>query len=179
MIKPYLIIDIETLGTNLNAPVICVAMLNHKGESKQLSFSISKQLQLGAQMDDATLKWWLEQPAATWLDEYKHTTATKLLAWIKMHYPEGGDVWTRGNDFDIPILGNFLERCGGYNANRGWEPWPYWALHNVRTAEILTGKNPNAKKLHDPLEDCIDCIYIIEEFYRILDERSAAKAVPA
>ncbi len=179
MIKPYFIIDIETLGTSLNAPIFAVAMLNHRGEGTKLQFSVQKQIELGAVLDDKTLEMWLKQPPTTWLDEYKCTTATKLLAFMRMYYPEGADVWTRGNDFDIPIIGNFLERCGGYNNNRGWAPWPYWALHNIRTAEQVTGKNPNAQKSHDPMQDCLDCIFIIEEFYRILDERSAAKAVPA
>lgn len=176
MSKPYLIIDIETLGTGMQAPVFAFAALNHLGESVRLKFSVSEQLKNGAELSDDALTFWLNQAPACWLSEYRATTAYSVISELARLY-KGGGAWTRGNDFDIPILGNFLRRMSHDTcSDRGWHPWEYPDLHNIRTAELLTGKNPFAKKAHDPLQDCVDCIWIIENFYAVIDQEQQAKA---
>ncbi len=166
MKTPWLIIDIETLGETYNSAIFAVAMLNSDGEQYKFKLDILPQIKAGADVTQEAFEFWLHQPAAHWYEDYQLISPTKLKKFIHLIYNDG-EVWCKGKDFDIPNIGNLLVRNGGERASKGWEPWDYWDLHCVRDAQMITGKNPDARRSHDPIEDCKDCVWVIEEHHRV------------
>lgn len=168
MTKPWMIIDIETLGTGLQAPIMAVAVVTSTGKTLARRLNIMQQIDKGAECTQDAIEFWLDQQPAKWL-KYKYLTSPVFLQREINTMALGCDVWTRGNDFDIPILGNYFRRLG-VASDRGWHAWAYQDLHNIRTAEMMTGPNPEARHSHDPIEDCMDDSWIIERYYQIVEQ---------
>jgi len=162
----YMIIDIETFGLGQHAPIIAVAALRSDDRIITAKLDLDMQFKHGAQPTHACCEWWMRQPACEWLDCYGLTSPEMLLWLINDMYQKDIDVWTRG-DFDIPTLGNLFCRFG-LTPDRDWHPWHYSKLHNIRTAQMITGANDDALHMHDPLQDCTDDQAIIEKYYSLL-----------
>lgn len=163
--KPYLILDIETLGLSYQAPIFAIALLDHRGYHQVAQLNIDPQIARGAIPSHDCMYFWLQQEDNGWLDAYPMMTPESLLQTIENCYQSKSDVWVRGN-FDIGCLGAFFHRFG-LGPDRDWHPWHYRKLHNIRTAELLTGPNKQALKTHDPLQDCTDDKWIVDKFYDI------------
>ena len=166
MIENYMIIDIETFGLGQQAPIVAVGVLTSDDCTITAKLDLDIQFRKGAEPTHACCEWWMRQPPCEWLDAYGPTSPEMLLWLIHDKYIQGADVWTRG-DFDIPCLGNLFRRFG-LATDRDWHPWHYSKLHNIRTAQMIAGKNEQALRMHDPLQDCTDDQAIIERYYDLI-----------
>jgi len=162
----YMILDIETFGLGLHAPIVAVAALCSNGKTLTAGLDLNAQFSKGAEPTHSCCDFWMRQPACEWLDCYTLTNPKMLLWLIRDAYEEDADVWTRG-DLDIPTLGNFFRRFD-LAPDRDWHPWDYSKLHNIRTAQMMTGPNDHALHMHDPLQDCTDDQAIVDAYYNLL-----------
>jgi exodeoxyribonuclease VIII len=111
----HIMLDIETLGTSTNAPVIsigAVAFYPHDlsiGQAKQWNINdIEHQIKLGRAFDFATIKWWLNQSKEaidkTFNSKNAITTKEALNGLSQFCLTDdGGNVWGANN---VYIWGN-------------------------------------------------------------------------
>lgn len=173
-----IMIDLETLGTFMNAPVVTIGacyfdpMTGEIGETFYDRIDIADAMQSGSP-DPETIRWWLKQdPAAQGELAKRGRSAPDVLNTLKAFYRKGQDakVWGNGPTFDITML--------DYQYNRVLKeksPWPFWNVRDVRTVVHLAEglvKRPAAftkdKVAHNALDDCIFQVAYVSKMWRAL-----------
>ena len=154
-------IDLETLGTNPDCPVISIGATFFDIEKKVLGptfylpLDIQSQLDAGRKVDADTIKWWLGQSnAAKHVFKEKAQDPKKVLEllsqFVKQH-PKSY-VWGNGSTFDITILESLYATYGlDY-------PWSHFNIMDLRTFKrfIARGKKVmNHGVSHNALDDAI------------------------
>ena len=162
----YIIIDIETLSTRVNAAVFAVAAINHADIGFNHLVDLTDQ---EGRRDDDCIIWWLKT-GAPWLAEAKDSdwlppqqVEAALLSLY--HETDPDHIWVRGPDFDIPRLAYL------FGKEHDALPWPFNSVRDVRTAEMVVGTIPKNEHKHDPLEDCKHAQKIVDAFYEIVEEK--------
>lgn len=121
----HLMIDLETMGANPNAPIVAIGAVlfnpstGELGQQFYTAVQISSELKSGAQPDGETIAWWLKQSsearAAITSDEAKpiHEALDALTRFVARHceQPKYLMVWGNGAAFDNVILRQAYERC--------------------------------------------------------------------
>lgn len=188
--KKNLMLDIETLGTFMNAPVVTIGacffdpMTGEIGDKFYRKIDMVDAIRHGSANGD-TLKWWFTQGA----DAQKELTSGKellseALKALSAFYNTGhvAAVWANGPSFDITILDYAYHKCLGKTA-----PWPFWNVRDVRTvvqlAEGLVKKPAAFTKggvAHNALDDCIFQVGYVSKMWQALRGKvPAASAKPA
>lgn len=169
-------IDLETLGTNMNAPIISIGAVFFNPETGHTdprcflqNISIQSVLSLGFTPDE-TIEWWLMQDKevikATLANAIHFEIALMLFnEWLtKKCEKENLIVWGNGAKFDLGILTNAFKK-GDYRTL----PWEHWNERCVRTiAAQFPAIKDEAKAnfigtKHNPVDDCLHQIkYLVK-----------------
>lgn len=165
-------IDIETLGTNVDSSILSIGAIKFKrnGDILDTFFITIKRsscLELGLIEYKDTLDWWMNIDEGVrkviFKEEYDIKEAlTKLSEWLGYN----SIMWANGPSFDISILENCYKRC------KMNIPWRFWNVRDVRTvADIGKVDLKNMEKAeHHPLSDCKRQISIVCKGLRYLGQ---------
>ncbi|ENA6610711.1 3'-5' exoribonuclease [Escherichia coli] len=132
----HLMIDLETMGKNPDAPIISIGAIFFDPQTGDMGPEFSKTIDLetaGGVIDRDTIKWWLKQSreaqSAIMTDEIPLDDA--LLQLREFIDENSGEffvhVWGNGANFDNTILRRSYERQGSPC------PWRYYNDRDVRT----------------------------------------------
>lgn len=188
--KKNMMIDLETLGTFMNAPVVTIGacffdpMTGEIGDKFYRKIDMVDSMRFGSASGD-TLRWWLKQdPAAQAELANGNDALSAVLIDLGLFYNTGHDaaVWGNGPTFDITILDYAYHKCLGKTA-----PWAFWNVRDVRTvvqlAEGLVKKPAAFTKggvAHNALDDCIFQVGYVSKMWQALrGKNQAASAKPA
>ncbi|EFE6918470.1 exonuclease [Escherichia coli] len=135
----HLMIDLETMGTNTNAPIVVIGAVFFDPQTGEIGpvfyivISLTDAMNTGAVPDGGTIKWWLKQSsearAAILTDQVKLRDALSRFREFINEYSDEKfvQVWGNGATFDNAILRTSYERldipC----------PWRYCNDRDVRT----------------------------------------------
>jgi DNA polymerase III epsilon subunit-like protein len=165
-------IDLETLGTNPDSPIVSIGAVffdlanRSLGPTFYMALDVSEQIKRGRKPSGDTIKWWMSQSdAAKKVFHEKAQPAAAVLPtfqkWLRQFdLKKGPYVWGNGSTFDLSMLEDIF-RC--YDLP---EPWGYNKAMDVRTYKrFLAGgaQIPNAGTAHNALDDAIaQAQYIID-----------------
>ncbi|EAC2053837.1 TPA: 3'-5' exoribonuclease [Escherichia coli] len=136
----HLMIDLETMGTNTNAPIVVIGAVFFDPQTGEIGpvfyivINLTDAMNTGAVPDGGTIKWWLKQSsearAAILTDQVKLKDA---LSRFREFINECSDekfvqVWGNGATFDNAILRTSYERLD--------IPCP-WSYHNDRDVRTI------------------------------------------
>lgn len=169
-----LMIDLETLGTNPDCPVISIGAVFFDVDSKQLgptfymALDVDEQIKRGRKVTGSTLKWWMGQADAA--KRVFHEQAkpvpqvlTTLAQWFKNNNSKT-HVWGNGATFDISILENMFEMYGIEI------PWSFSKIMDLRTFKRFQAKGARViipGTAHNALDDAVgQAKYILEHLQR-------------
>ncbi|EOT7643787.1 3'-5' exoribonuclease, partial [Escherichia coli] len=135
----HLMIDLETMGTNTNAPIVVIGAVFFDPQTGEIGpvfyivVSLTDAMNTGAVPDGGTIEWWLKQSsearAAILTDQVKLRDALSRFREFINEYSDEKfvQVWGNGATFDNAILRTSYERldipC----------PWRYHNDRDVRT----------------------------------------------
>ncbi|HBH4371388.1 TPA: 3'-5' exoribonuclease, partial [Escherichia coli] len=135
----HLMIDLETMGTNTNAPIVVIGAVFFDPQTGEIGpvfyivISLTDAMNTGAVPDGGTIEWWLKQSsearAAILTDQVKLKDALSRFREFINEYSDEKlvQVWGNGATFDNAILRTSYEHldipC----------PWRYYNDRDVRT----------------------------------------------
>lgn len=176
--RENIMLDIETLGTFMNAPVVTIGacyfdpMTGEIGEQFYERIDIASAMEFG-KADPETLRWWLKQDSAAQAELAKPgRPAAEVLNALATFYRQSNDgkVWGNGPTFDVTMMDYQYNRVLKQKA-----PWPFWNVRDVRTVvQLAEGlvKKPAAftkdKVAHNALDDCIFQVGYVSKMWRAL-----------
>ncbi|UUV43184.1 exonuclease [Rhodobacter phage RcCWillis] len=140
----HLMIDLETLGTAANAPVIAIGAVFFDpntgilGEQFDEAIDVADAMRYGVMSGD-TFKWWLGQSDAARQKVIRGRSKSEYAFDAFWHFvaKHGDNVqpWGNGSSFDIAILDYAFPRVLNKPA-----PWKFWNVRDCRTVkEMATG----------------------------------------
>ena len=157
----HLMIDLETLGTAVNAPIVAIGAVffdpatGAQGATFDAAIDVADAMRYG-RADGNTIKWWLQQG-----DKAREKVARgksqsqKVFEAFYTFCAKSGDakVWGNGSSFDISLLEYAFPRIIEKPA-----PWKFWNVRDCRTIKDLAeGVVPYNGKLagvaHTALDD--------------------------
>lgn len=161
--KNTLMIDLETTGKR---PGCCILTIGAAGIDKnglEVNFYSKihhdKSKDEGFDDDPETLAWWRKQDTATLKEAFSGTTegpqdvVSEFVDFVNKNFDTSADdftVWSKGSDFDFPILKAYLD---AYDLET---PWPFWCQRDYRTLQavfpFIKKAESNVEK-HNALED--------------------------
>ncbi|EEZ4274776.1 exonuclease [Escherichia coli] len=136
----HLMIDLETMGTNANAPIVVIGAVFFDPQTGEIGpvfyivISLTDAMNTGAVPDGGTIEWWLKQSsearAAILTDQVKLKDALSRFREFINEYSDEKfvQVWGNGATFDNAILRRSYERQG--------IPCP-WRYHNDRDVRTI------------------------------------------
>lgn len=168
----YVMIDIETIGTQPEAVVLSIgAVCFNKGgifAKKQWILNLDVQKKAGRTEDQDTLSWWKEQSREArnvfelcekegihpfdWVEDFNEfllEACTKVNEKFKDIKPVGN-----GANFDITIIEHLICMFGG-KAFIPWKFWNVWCFRTLNHVFKLKDKLPRQGVHHDALDDAI------------------------
>ena len=155
-------IDLETLGTDPETPVISLGAVFFDVTTKQIgatfymALDVTEQIRRGRKPTGDTIKWWMEQSdAAKRVFHEQAKPADEVLTifanWYRANNPKAF-VWGNGSTFDISILNHMYK---DYDLKL---PWQFNKVMDLRTFKRFQGKNEQVKKsgvAHNALDDAL------------------------
>lgn len=157
-----LMIDLETLGTESDCPVISIgACVFDKTEIKDtfyITLNVEDQIDAGRRPSGATIKWWMQQDQAAQKVFKEDAIDTKIglqmfIDFIKSQVTVSKvKPWGNGSNFDISIIENLLKM---YNLE---VPWNFYNVRDLRTfkEDVYDGKLTIREGTHhNALDDAI------------------------
>lgn len=159
--RTHATIDIETFGTNANAPIVSLGAVafNADGiiENSELYLVIdhTDALEHGAVINPETVKWWKaqsEDARAVLSRDIERISTSNALHRLQRYLNELGEdvcVWGNGSDFDNAIL-NYM-----FNAFGMKTPWKFWNNRCFRTMKSIYPKIELERQgtYHNALDD--------------------------
>ena len=132
----HIMIDLETMGTRPDAPIVSIGAVAFNGAGIANDFYRNVDLKTsvagGGVIDPDTLMWWLRQdnPAREALTDAAGIALTYALHDLAMWFPNNlSGVWGNGASFDNVILSESFIREGVE------QPWPFWKDKCYRTVK--------------------------------------------
>lgn len=156
-----IMIDLETLGTSANAPIIAIGACAFTTEGK---FEITDTFYMPCYPDFAletpdvpTLAWWMSQTTKCPLDvnSYPMNTALTFFGGWLSRYPTTLELWANSPSFDLVLLTEHYRK-------RSWStgvPFNFRQFRDVRTLKKLveelglTAVRPDPQERHHALSD--------------------------
>lgn len=172
----HVMIDIETMGTNPNAPIASIGAVffNPKtgelGEQFYCRVDFENDMLNGAMPDGGTIKWWLRQPSEARAELIRDDATpiwgavSDLSDWLTDNAEslKTLKVWANSPSFDCTILKSAFERIGIDI------PWNYWNERDVRTIKevslAVTGFSRGIENIgvkHNALDDAISQVALV------------------
>ncbi|TPN04478.1 3'-5' exonuclease [Mesorhizobium sp. B2-1-2] len=137
----HCMIDLETLGTAPNAPVVAIGAVYFDpdtgtlGDTFDMAIDVEDAIKYGS-VSGSTLKWWLGQSDAARQKVVRGTAPAPRVfeAFHGFCLKHGSDIrpWGNGSSFDITILEYAFDRILERPA-----PWKFWAVRDCRTIKEL------------------------------------------
>lgn len=157
-----LMIDLETLGTDPETPVISLGAVffdpttKKIGNSFYMALDVTEQIARGRKPTGETLKWWFSQSdAAKKVFHEKARPASEVLTlfaqWFKATNPKAF-VWGNGSTFDISIMEHMFK---DYKIEK---PWNHTKVMDLRTFKRFKAGGEQIKKsgvAHNALDDAV------------------------
>lgn len=152
--KTHVMVDVETMGTDVNSVILQVSFEVFNFFSKEDGFATSmypclfKQVKSGRSIESGTVAWWIEKNPELLTVLIKKSTNPSYFFEVEdigeifsSFNDKGYIMWARSPEFDIQMLENLT----GVKYN-------YRNKMDVRTIEKLFGGRPKAA--HDAELDC-------------------------
>ena len=177
-----LMIDLETLGTNSDAPIIsigaCFFDINSGeiGEKFDIDIEWSSAMAFGTPSAQ-TIQWWMQQETEARLKAISgKIDLPSAIEYFTKFFEENGDkntiVWGNGSTFDIVILENAY-RAVGYEP-----PWKFWNVNDVRTIRRFSHIDMKKKSfpgiehvaLHDAIHQAEYVAYALQQGLKVQPE---------
>lgn len=176
----HLMIDLETLGTNSEAPVLSIGAAFFNPSTSEVLATFHQKIEFesaceGRELSPSTVKWWLEQEKeaqdALFEDDPIRASLAleKFVQWIDEH-SERDQVkpWGNGATFDISIIESLLHQ---YSLSI---PWKFYNVRDVRT--IVDCAKPLVQRdsikfegvKHDALADALHQAKYVSEMWQAL-----------
>lgn len=181
----HLMIDLETLGTKYNAPVIAIGAIFFEPATGALggkfygAIDLAEACRYGVPSGD-TIRWWMQQSddARAGVIKGKHPSKfvfERFRDFCKKNCdPKSLKPWGNGATFDISILDFAFPRVLGEAP-----PWEFWNVRDCRTIRALAGSRINVGAVkgvaHNALDDSIHQAKWVSEAWQVLN----GKALPA
>ena len=161
--RNILMIDLETTGTLPGCRVLSIGAFGFDKNGNQVQYykrlRVADQSVNGMKDEESTMSWWKKQPKKIYDEAWSGDEDTNLsIAEFKAFFyknfsiarGENFTVWSKGSDFDFPIL-RHLFMVYGYKL-----PWEFWMQRDYRTLstthrEIVFEERNEGK--HSALED--------------------------
>lgn len=131
----HIMIDLETMGTRPNAPIIAIGAVTFNsagiGDTFYTNVSLKSCVDSGAVIDPDTVMWWMRQSDAARraLDEGGSDLDVALRD-LSSFFPKSVyGVWGNGATFDNVLLREAYTRAGVQC------PWPFWLDKCYRTVK--------------------------------------------
>lgn len=185
MLYTDLMIDIETMGVNILAPVVSIGAVWFNPATGAIAednnfyqrIALGPALE-GRNLDGPTLAWWLRQDDEARLELTKPgKRVEKVLAALQDYVGSGNatgtvredfGVWGSGACFDITLIETLFQQK---NMN---VPWKFWQVRDVRTVVAMAGAigldKPELKDgtAHNALDDAIHQAKYVSEMWQTL-----------
>ncbi len=181
-----LMIDLETMGTRVNAPVVAIGACffdletGKIGRTFEAALDLSLALKYG-RLDGDTLKWWLDQgdEARRKISRGRTDPLKGFAAFCDFAASGGEDIrpWGNGASFDISMIEVSIARTIERAA-----PWKFWNVRDCRTlkhmAEVMGLKYPGERKgvHHSALDDAVFQAEWVSYYWQRITGKSAAAA---
>lgn len=177
-------IDLETLGTEADCPVIAIGAVFFDADGVRDEFyevlNVEEQIDAGRKASGSTIKWWMGQSDAAkkvFKDGARdtHDGISRFLEFCKRYPVKELKPWGNGSNFDITIIEHLIKDCEEAS------PWIFWNIRDLRTfkedLEIFTGKTKVEKKgvNHNALDDARSQAQFVIEGWKVMNQ--AAKAL--
>ena len=161
---PDVMIDLETMGTRHNAPIIALGAVAFNlatlevGEKFYANITLTSSVALGSVMDPSTVMWWMQQSedarkAVTRKGRPAPEVLTDFADWLTANVVALKDrkVWACGTDFNCVILAEHYLKAGREM------PWAYHAKRDYRTVRELWKSVPEDTRIgaHNALDDAV------------------------
>lgn len=152
----HIMVDLETMGTRANAPIIALGAVKFDALSILDTFyavvSLTDVVSTGAVIDPSTVMWWMKQSeeARSAFDRPGKDLSVVLADFTKWVDPSIDGVWGNGASFDNTILAESYARIGAK------APWPFWKDRCYRTVKGMFPGIPldtRAGTHHNALDD--------------------------
>ncbi|MGA1831611.1 3'-5' exonuclease [Rhizobium wenxiniae] len=178
-----LMIDLETLGNKVNAPIFAIGAVYFNPETGELGETFEGAIDLEDAMrygkpDGSTIKWWLGQgdSARQKAIRGRHTSVQVFEAFYSFCGKHGSNVcpWGNGATFDISMLeysfGRILDKTA---------PWKFWNIQDCRTIKRVAGGIVNYDgqlegTAHTALDDAIHQAKYVSCYWQGLRGKKAA-----
>lgn len=179
-----IMIDLETLGTNVDAPIISIGAQAFDIETQELGSTFYVACDIKDQIDSkirfadaSTLKWWMGQSGAAKTVFKEGAVPTKeslqaLADWIlklaksKAKSTRKVHVWGNGSSFDITLMETIFKAYGVTC------PWMYYKVMDLRTFKrfIANGESVVVEEgvKHNALDDATaQALYVLDHLSRV------------
>lgn len=157
----HLMIDLETLSLQPNAVVFQagVVVFDETGNMStkiRYDLDILPQIMIGRHFDPETQKWWMEQPASSWVARNRFSVNQFIFETNRMI--EEFDirfVWANSPSFDCVILRSLAKE---FAVDLKWDFRSEMDVRTLKSMNGILGLPPEEKRetTHDSLKDCID-----------------------
>lgn len=184
----HLMIDLETMGTLVNAPVLAIGAVMFDPNTGELgdrfygAVDIADACRYGRPGGD-TIRWWMGQgdearKAAVAGTKSAETVFGEFRAFLAK---QRGDIcpWGNGASFDISILEYAFLKVTGEAA-----PWKFWNVRDCRTIKEIANKagwsfdGPRAGTHHQALDDAIHQAQWVSHYWQKLTGQTAPDGAP-
>lgn len=173
-----LMIDIETSGNKPGCKVLSLGAFGFDKDGNQVEFyrrfDTKSQVAQGLEDDVGTMMWWNKQGKEAFEEAFGGDTdpiqgIADFKQWVMQNFKTGKfdkfKVWSRGIDFDFPILNRFFAAFG-FNGC----PWQFWQQYDYRTVAnlfpVIKSAEGNVLK-HSALEDAKAQMRGLRAFYSL------------
>ena len=160
-----IMVDLETMGTRPNAPIIAIGAVEFFPESMKLGkefyrvVDLESCLNIGMEIDASTILWWMQQDdAARAQFERKGDILPAVLLAFSALVDHETRIWGNGAAFDNVILANAY-RCCDLEL-----PWRFWNDRCYRTIKALSSVPMKRQGTHhNALDDARDqAVHLME-----------------
>jgi hypothetical protein len=193
----HLMVDIETLSTEISAKVLQIAAVEFSadeiGDEKVWNLNITDRHQRYRTVNPKTLEWWMSLPEATralvFVPEEQKLPASTVIDELRPMIEAADYVWARGPSFDLEIINHlvdglnsgemFLDGLGDDEEGpKKFIPWFKWRDERpLRDMLNALGVHPQANPNRVPHYALDDVNEQIECVLRAWDLMSEGRAV--
>jgi len=171
-----LMIDLETLGTKYDCPVISIGacFFDADGIAKEfyVTLNVEEQIDGGRKVSGSTIKWWMEQSNAAqrvFKEEAVDTKTglTHFAHFINLSDYENVKPWGYGSTFDISIMEHIFDM---YNIEI---PWKYKNVRDLRTYLEHTYDGADIERegtYHNALDDAKHQARVVIEGFKRMEK---------
>ncbi|MBN3265401.1 3'-5' exonuclease [Pectobacterium brasiliense] len=188
----HVMIDIETLGTNPNAPIASIGATffnpatGELGEQFYCRVDFENDMLNGAVPDGATIKWWLRQSsdarAELICDDADAVIVFRAVRDLNDWLTDNADnlkslkVWANSPSFDLVIMKSKFERLDLDI------PWKYWNEQDVRTVKEVgralgVDVSPFTGTRHNALHDAVNQAALVSSVMSRLVQNNGGESV--